>query len=42
MNDFYSTVRRKVKEQLFKDFSEELDFYYSLFPEETGSHLQFL
>ncbi len=38
MTLFYSTVRREVKEQLIQDFSDELEFYYTLFPEEKGSH----
>ena len=42
MRDYYSMVGRDVKEKLFEDFSEELDFYYTLFPEEAGSHFDFL
>ena len=34
---FYSTVRREVKEQLIQDFSDDLEFYYTLYPEEKGS-----
>ena len=37
MTSFYSTVRREVMEQLIQDFADELEFYYTLFPEEKGS-----
>ena len=37
MIPFYSTVRRKVKEQLIQDIFDELDFYYTLFPKEKDS-----
>ena len=36
MIPFYSTVRREVKEKLIQDFADELEFYYTLFPEEKG------
>lgn len=38
MRDYYSLVRHEVKERLLIDFSEDLDFYYTLFPEEAGSY----
>ena len=37
MIPFYSTVRREVKEKLIQDFSDELEFYYTLYPEEKDS-----
>jgi hypothetical protein len=37
MIPFYSTVRREVKEQLIQAISDDLEFYYTLFPEEEGS-----
>ena len=37
MISFYSTVRREVKEQLIQDFSDDLEFYYTLYPEEKDS-----
>ena len=38
----YSRVRREVKERLIKGISEDLEFYYTLFPEEEGSHVDIL
>ena len=37
MITFYSTVSRRVKEQLIQDFSDDLEFYYTLYPEEKDS-----
>ena len=37
MIPFYSTVRREVKEKLIQDISDDLEFYYTLYPEEEGS-----
>ena len=37
MIHFYSKVRREVMEQLIQDFSDDLEFYYTLYPEEQGS-----
>lgn len=37
MITFYSTVRRDVKEQLIQDFSDDLEFYYTLYPEDKNS-----
>ena len=37
MIPFYSTVRREVKEKLIQDFSDDLEFYYTLYPEEKDS-----
>ena len=34
MIPFYSKVRREVKEQLIQDISDDLEFYYTLYPEE--------
>ena len=42
MRDYYSMVARDVKEKLLEDFSEELDFYYTLFPKEAGSHFDLM
>ena len=38
----YSRVSKKVKELLIQDISEDLEFYYTLFPEEAGSHIDIL
>ena len=38
----YSQVCREVKERLIKGISEDLEFYYTLFPEEEGSHVDIL
>ena len=37
MLPFYSTVSREVKEQLIQAVSEDLEFYFTLFPEEMGN-----
>ena len=42
MVKFYSQVSREVKLQLIEDISEDLEFYYTLFPEEAGSHIDIL
>lgn len=42
MIPFYSTVRRKVKEKLIRVISDDLEFYYTLFPEEKGSQNKIL
>ena len=34
----YSEVSTEVKQQLLQHIYEDMDFYYSLFPEEAGSH----
>ena len=38
----YSQVSKKVKELLIQDIAEDLEFYYTLFPEEAGSHIDIL
>ena len=42
MVPFYSVVSNETKQRLVKDIWRDLDFYYSLYPEETGSHNQIL
>jgi len=38
----YSMVSNKLKKALFKDFYQEFDFYYHLFPEDRNSHISLL
>ena len=42
MTAFYSVVSRSVKVKLIEDIWEDLEFYYLLYPEETGSHNKIL
>lgn len=42
MVTFYSTVRREVKEQLIQAFSDDLEFYFTLYPEEKDSTTEVL
>ena len=39
---YFSQLTTAQKEQLFHKYSDELDFYYSLYPEEKDSHLNLL
>lgn len=38
MIPFYSLVSQEVKQRLLKNIRKDLEFYYTLFPEKTGSH----
>ena len=38
MIEKYSVVSKEVKQQLVRHIYEDLDFYYSLYPEEADSH----
>ena len=42
MNEFYANISAEVKQLLIEDLSEELEFYYTIFPEEKGSHTHIL
>ena len=42
MELFYSAVSKNTKQKLVKDIWKDLEFYYTLFPEEDGSHYQIL
>ncbi len=42
LEKYYSQVSAKVKHALFRDFYQELDFYYHLYPEERTSHCKLL
>ena len=42
MIPFYSIVRREVKEQLVQDISNDLEFYYALYPEEVETQNRIL
>ena len=42
LRTFYSQLSQELKEQLFKDWYSELEFYYYLFPEERNSHKSIL
>ena len=42
VQDYYSTVREELRLALLKDFHQELEFYYLLFPEDDGSHFELL
>ena len=42
MNTFYSELSHDLKEQLFKDWRTELEFYYYLYPEERYTHKSIL
>ena len=42
MNEYYKLVPWKEKKALFDAFQNELDLYYSLYPEESNSHKQLL
>ena len=39
---FYSAVSKDTKQRLVKAIWKDLDFYYTLFPKENGSHFQLL
>ena len=38
VNTYYSQLSQDLKEQLFRDWYRELEFYYYLYPEERNSH----
>ena len=38
----FSSVSSEVKTALFRDFHDEFEFYYNLFPEENRSHVHLL
>ena len=42
MEAFYSQVSVNVKRRLIEDISEDMEFYYTLFPDERGNHLDIL
>ena len=42
VHQYYSTISQTLKTALLKDFEAEMDFYYTLFPEDDGSHWQLL
>lgn len=42
LQQYYSTVSKKLKEELFMDFYIELDYYYHLFPADRQSHMELL
>ncbi len=42
LEQYYSQVSKEVKHALFRDFYQELDFYYHLYPEERTSHCKLL
>lgn len=42
MSDYYKLVTWKEKKDLFDAFQNELDMYYSVYPEESNSHKQLL
>ena len=42
MKDYYSQLDKKLKQELFLDLYQELDFYYHLYPEERTSHCELL
>ena len=39
---YFSQLTTGQKKELFHTYTDELDFYYSLYPEETDSHLDLL
>ncbi len=42
LEEYYSQLSTEVKHALFRDFYQELDFYYHLYPEERTSHCKLL
>ena len=42
MKTYYSSLSEQQKRNTLKKFDLELQFYYSLFPEEAGSHLEIM
>ena len=42
LNSYYSQLSQDLKEQLFRDWYKELEFYYYLYPEERNSHKSIL
>lgn len=42
MNDYYTLLSWKEKKDLFDALQKELDFYYSLYPEESNFHEKLL
>ena len=42
LESYYSQVDNKLKQQLLQSFSDELEFYYHLYPEERNCHVKLL
>ena len=42
LDSYYNQLSIRLKRELFFDFRDELDFYYSLYPEERHSHTTLL
>ncbi len=42
LEEYYSQLSKELKHALFRDFYQELDFYYHLYPEERTSHCKLL
>ena len=42
VTEYFSQLTTEQKQKLFHTYSDELNFYYSLYPEETDSHLNLL
>ena len=42
LQHYYSQLTKELKENLFEDLYQELDFYYHLYPEEKASHVNLL
>lgn len=42
VQDYYLTLSENLKLALLNDFSQELEFYYMLFPEDEGTHFELL
>lgn len=42
MPSYYAQISMDVKRQLVEDMSEDLEFYYTLFPEERDTHITLL
>ena len=42
LNSYYSQLSQDLKEQLFRDWYKELEFYYYLYPGEKNSHKSIL
>lgn len=42
LQHYYSQLTTELREHLFEDLYQELDFYYHLYPEEKASHVKLL
>ena len=42
MKEYYSTISTELKGALFRDYIDEFNFYYSLFPEERKDLVELL